>query len=232
MSSIVTQEGIKQCKVIFFEGKGYCIIPSKLNEVRRGYFLLPILGILLDKLSYSLFKEGKNKAFVAALKSGEKIFTPTGDYSVFSLKPLKDDTTTRYHRDQERMTRNRIIRILNPSIPEVKEDSYVPENDTLARWRQGRMEGQELDTSYEAPEVVGRGAYGSVEAYPSEKIAVKTSSKNPISGELPQDMVKEIAVYRLLSEITCLPVLYDFEFSPIKLAFQLGNKTLQKLKSI
>lgn len=84
------------------------------------------------------------------------------------------------------------------------------------------------------PPIRHAGTYGKVELYPTERIALKTSLSSTQFGDLAQDMVKEIAVYRLLKEISCLPNLYKFETEgkAVKLQFQLGTVLSEALPAI
>jgi len=97
--------------------------------------------------------------------------------------------------------------------------------DKIDLFRRG-MESKELDISYSRPKTVGKGSYGRVDILPTQDLAIKISIQDIETGGISQDIVKEIAVYRLLGEITCLPRLVDFEVNPVKLAFEAGSTTL------
>jgi len=70
------------------------------------------------------------------------------------------------------------------------------------------------------------GTYGKVDLYPTEKVVSKMSKK---SDAISFDMVREIAAYRLLKEISCLPNFYGFEINNeekdvgVKLNIELGR---------
>jgi serine/threonine protein kinase len=94
---------------------------------------------------------------------------------------------------------------------------------SLRPLRQGE---EKSELKYEAPTIVGEGTYGKVQIYPTERIAVKYSKSDTNNG-IPDDIVKEIAIYRLLSEISCLPKLFGFDLDKgIKISFDLGSSTL------
>lgn len=81
---------------------------------------------------------------------------------------------------------------------------------------------------YKGSKILGEGTYGKVQGYETQKSVVKISTTE--DSDIPQDIVKEIAIYRLLKDINflCIPRLQDFKLSP-KITMQLskGLFTLQ-----
>ncbi len=68
------------------------------------------------------------------------------------------------------------------------------------------------------------GSFGSVSKYPIENIVSKKSSRaSDRKNGIPQDILKEIAIYKLLSVILCLPKMYDYSFDKdITIDFEAG----------
>lgn len=84
---------------------------------------------------------------------------------------------------------------------------------------------EEEKIKYEPSFLLGQGTYGSVMGNRATMIATKTSLQK--EEGVPSDMIKEIAIYRLFSELSCLPKMYNFNISDkVELNFELGNGTL------
>lgn len=72
------------------------------------------------------------------------------------------------------------------------------------------------------------GASAEFTAFPTERIGIKQikDSRND-ENTIPNYVLKEIAIYRLLSDFTCIPYLYNFQLEPkIKLQIELGIESL------
>lgn len=78
------------------------------------------------------------------------------------------------------------------------------------KYTKGQLTSQEIQRKFEPPISGYQGAYGKVEIYPTHGIALKMSKTETKGSELTADIVKEIGIYRLLSEIACLPRMYRF----------------------
>jgi serine/threonine protein kinase len=78
------------------------------------------------------------------------------------------------------------------------------------KYVKGELSSKDVKVKYEPPESKYEGSYGSVTIHPTEEIAVKKSKSEGGTGELEKDMVVEIGCYRLLSQIACLPRMYNF----------------------
>lgn len=80
---------------------------------------------------------------------------------------------------------------------------------------------------YISPFTKRQGTYGTVKLYPTEQMAVKYS-KSDINNGIPDDIIRELAVYRaLIPTANYIPKLYGFVLeTPVSLAFDLGKSTL------
>lgn len=81
---------------------------------------------------------------------------------------------------------------------------------------------------YKGSNILGQGTYGKVKGYETQKSVVKISLEDE-DDDIPQDIVKEIAIYRLLKDINflCIPRLQNFQFSPqITMQMSKGLNTL------
>lgn len=84
------------------------------------------------------------------------------------------------------------------------------------------------EITYQEPEYMAEGSFGKVMKDSSRNIATKIFNVQHGRLDIPSDVIKEIAIYRMFSKNTCLPKLYDFNLNKnIELNFQLGTKTLQ-----
>jgi serine/threonine protein kinase len=80
------------------------------------------------------------------------------------------------------------------------------------------------------PVSIGKGSYGEVLSYDNQKSVVKISKKNIKELEIPEDVIREISIYRLLKEVSCIPKLQGFQIYPsIEIQLEKGIKTLQNL---
>uniref|UniRef100_A0A6C0EJT0 Protein kinase domain-containing protein n=1 Tax=viral metagenome TaxID=1070528 RepID=A0A6C0EJT0_9ZZZZ len=90
------------------------------------------------------------------------------------------------------------------------------------KYERKEITDKDIDKRYSPTEELAEGAYGLVEYYPEENVVVKTIE----NGDIPQDMVKEIAIYNFLWKIACLPKMYGFSTKNRKLIFERGIRTL------
>jgi len=92
-------------------------------------------------------------------------------------------------------------------------------SEDYKQYLQGSLQSKDLrykpnETKHESDPKLKSGSYGTVEIFPDKNMVTKTSEIS--STETSADMVKEIAIYRLLKEISCTPKLYGFEILPEK----------------
>lgn len=109
------------------------------------------------------------------------------------------------------------------SIPGINPmyKSLIP----LSKEKHKKLPLEKGDYKYIHPKNIGEGAFGSVKGFETEKSILKTPLVN--TRDIPQDIIKEIAIYRLLKEITCIPKLQGFSLSPeIKIQLEKGMYTL------
>ena len=110
---------------------------------------------------------------------------------------------------------NKILYVLHP----LKKTDYD-------RYENKEMDEKEVEIKYTIPKIKAEGTFGKVEFHETSGIAVKYSKVDV--ADLPQDMLKEIGIYRLLREIACLPKLFGFNIGAlVKLEFELGTGTLE-----
>jgi len=99
--------------------------------------------------------------------------------------------------------------------------------DVVSRYRSNTLVPSDLQDEYKPPKALNPGSFGETRLFPTEKIVVKTSTSRNQYKDVTADIVREISFYRLLSEITCLPQLFDFETKPYsKLFLQMGEMDL------
>lgn len=122
------------------------------------------------------------------------------------------------------------------------KDTYGGSPDPLSTLRiikkRNRQEEEKIPNEYEPPFVMGAGTYGTVIGNKASMIATKKSTRYDDDDKVTEctkytkispDMVKEIAIYRLFSQLPCLPELYNFNIEDkVELNFELGNTTLSK----
>jgi serine/threonine protein kinase len=109
-----------------------------------------------------------------------------------------------------------IVHVLHP----LKKDDYT-------RYKNKQMDASEVEIKYQVPSIKVEGAYGKIEFHETSRVAVKQSKSKTDCGDISTDIVKEIGIYRLLKEISCLPKLFNFDMlETIKLQFELGTGTL------
>ncbi len=77
------------------------------------------------------------------------------------------------------------------------------------------------DSEYLPVEHVGKGTYGTVSYYPTEKVLIKKTEDS-----VGKDFIKEVAAYRLLASLRCLPTLYGFNKGT--LAMEKGSISLRQ----
>lgn len=95
------------------------------------------------------------------------------------------------------------------------------------RYERKELSSEEIEIKYDEPKISASGTYGEVEFHPTSRIAVKKAKSQLEHGEISEDMIREIAIYRLLREISCLPKLFAFNLKDkIELEFELGTGTL------
>ena len=160
------------CKVIFHDGKRYCIYAEELQETKDGYYI-PEIGITVDEISSRLFF-GNNKAF-SVIEEGNR-------------------------------------HILVPISPE-----------EFKELRKGKQETRQYTVTE-----LGRGTYGAVSAIDPQNIVYK-QFKNKTQDGIPEDILKEIAVYSLFGNFSCLPKYYGYEEDQktgIKIYLEKGTGTL------
>lgn len=80
----------------------------------------------------------------------------------------------------------------------------------------------EKDSKYQTPISLSEGAYGKIQSFPTEMLAVKTFKNN-----FSDDIVKEIAIYSYFYKISCVPTMIDFDVTEgINIKLELGKATL------
>lgn len=100
----------------------------------------------------------------------------------------------------------------------------------LQKYNQGRLSSKDLERKYEAPQEAEGGTFGEIVVHPTQGVVVK-KSKSGLDGDFSQDMVKEISAYRLLSEIACLPKMYDFRpGKTVEIALEKGQVLTEVIK--
>uniref|UniRef100_A0A6C0ELM9 Protein kinase domain-containing protein n=1 Tax=viral metagenome TaxID=1070528 RepID=A0A6C0ELM9_9ZZZZ len=99
--------------------------------------------------------------------------------------------------------------------------------DLYKKYERKQMTDDDIEKKYSPQEKLGEGTYGMVEYYPEENVVVKTMKTD--YADIPQDMVKEIALYSFLWKIACLPKMYGFSPKKKKLVFERGVKTLTEV---
>jgi len=115
--------------------------------------------------------------------------------------------------------KGKVLYVLHP----LKKNDYE-------RYENKQMDASEVEMKYISPKIKGEGAYGMVEFHETSQVAIKRSKNFEPGDDLPADMIREIGIYRLLKEISCLPKLFGFSLkNTIKLEFELGIGTLKEL---
>jgi serine/threonine protein kinase len=107
--------------------------------------------------------------------------------------------------------------------------------DDKDRYERNDMKDNELTIQYEPIKYgVSSGSYGSFDVDRTQRLGIKNSTRVTDDGDLPQDIVKEIAIYQLLKncnatqEKQCLPGLIGFNVDPYKsLKLELGIGTMR-----
>ena len=101
-------------------------------------------------------------------------------------------------------------------------------NEQVKNLKGKEAEKEKKSIFYEEDEnEFGSGTFGIVSSYPTENVVSKSFKKTFIS----RDFVKEISVYRLFKEFTCLPHFYNFLFTPIPtIIIEKGVVVLSKFK--
>ncbi len=89
------------------------------------------------------------------------------------------------------------------ALQPLRKDDYV-------RYTKGLLTSEEIERKFEDPISDHEGTYGKVQIYPTHNVAIKRTKGETDTGEMAFDIVKEIGIYRLLSEIACLPKMYRF----------------------
>src|SRR3990167_5210648 len=74
--------------------------------------------------------------------------------------------------------------------------------DEMLSYKHGKSE-----TKIFGEKLLGKGAFGAVRQITIQPVVYKTFNK----GVMPQDVVKEVAVYSLLGQHTCIPRYYGYE---------------------
>jgi serine/threonine protein kinase len=102
----------------------------------------------------------------------------------------------------------------------------VFKKDTYTKYRKDTLTNTDIDVKYETPKYLGRGTYGTVRHLPTEDIVVKSSNKGE-QYNLPEDMIKEIAIYNIFNKMSCLPSMFGFILEPkVEIQLEKGVKTL------
>lgn len=83
---------------------------------------------------------------------------------------------------------------------------------------------------YEPSRYLAKGTYGSVDSYPTENIVIKNYKR------IDSDFIKEVGIYRLFKEFTCMPYFYDFlydkNYREVSIVIEKGIQTLNDLKCV
>lgn len=86
---------------------------------------------------------------------------------------------------------------------------------------------ENLNYEYKDPVKLGEGSFGIVHGYENEGSVIKTSLAANIHKDLPEDIIKEIAIYNFLKYINCIPKLQNFNLNnKISMQFEKGVSTL------
>lgn len=90
----------------------------------------------------------------------------------------------------------------------------------------GELTNEKIRMSYSEPESLGSGSYGEVTYYPHQDFVVKQFTNWEHYSIVPQDMIREIAVYRLFEKSRCTVEMKGFDVDSGKLFLSRGVNTL------